>query len=821
MKFVQSHFQVRVLIAFLFSWLAATSAFAIYRPSFQRNYDTQHIQLVLKIDHRHRSLQGKANITLVPLTDSLASVVFHACDMEINHVEWSKGRSLSYTADSETVAIALPYPLGRKDTIIISIDYFAIPKKGLYFNIPSEENPNIPLQIYSHSEPIDARYWFPCYDEPDDKMTSEVIATVVDSFFVLSNEKLVGIHHNRQDRTKTYHWLQNKPHVSYLISLVAGRYAEIREDYGSIPLYYYVYPNQINLAKNSFGKTRKLIEFFERTFGHAYPWDKYAQIIIANYAAAGMEHTSATSFYDRIIHDDRAQLDETSDDLVAHELAHQWFGNLVTCQNWAHLWLNEGMATYAEILFKEFDAGSDEAEYAVYNDQQFYLEMVDKKFCQPIVFEAYLHPEEMFNYIEYQKAGLALHMLRHTIGDSLFFLSLKTYLDRFQFQTAVTADFQNVVEQVSGQRLDWFFDQWFYHGGHPQLNISYSWIPETKQLKLFVQQLQSDSLGLVPLVFQAPVEVEIIGATERLSKRIFLQARQDSFVFVVGEQPELIRFDSKNYLLKEVNFIKSQHEWIYQLLHDRHVAGRLEALRALQRVTFDTVQTITGVEQCLRHDPFWGVRKQAAYFLIDYIQTYGSQFKPALIDACYDAHPQVRLAAVAALGFYYDATLNPLLRSIAYHDSSYKVIAEAIYSLANVPDDSSFFVFSRFVHMNSHNDVVRSAAFHSLRQLKDERAIPIALQFAGDRRQAEDIRFNAIAILKEVGSNDPQAEALLIELLNDSNNFIKKKAIDALGQFRSAKALEALKQLANQVLPDDTRRRLKISIEKIERHMQD
>ncbi|MDZ7331928.1 MAG: M1 family aminopeptidase [candidate division KSB1 bacterium] len=806
-------------IALLFFSLAATSALAIYRPSFQRNYDTQHIQLHLKIDHHQRSLLGKTKITIVPLHHHLTSLAFHAVDLEIYSVSLADQIALHFTSDSETVAITFPHPIGIEDTITITIDYFARPKKGLYFNAPSAEKPNVPQQIYSHSEPIDARYWFPCYDEPDDKMTSEVIATVADSFFVLSNGRLVGVKHNPQDHTLTYHWLQDKPHVSYLVSIVAGVYSEIRENSKQVPLYYYVYPGQESLATNSFGKTQKMIEFFERKFGHPYPWDKYAQIIIARYAAAGMEHTSATSFDDRIIHDDRAHLDDNNDDLVAHELAHQWFGNLVTCHDWSHLWLQEGMATYAEILFKEFDAGNDEAQFAIYNDEQFYFEMIDKKFHQPIVFDAYLHPEEMFNYIEYQKAGLVLHMLRYTIGDSSFFSSLKTYLDRFKFQTAVTADFQSVVEQVSGQKLDWFFDQWCYHGGHPKLKISSAWLPERKQLQLYVTQQQSDSLGLIPVVFKAPVDVEIIGDRGRQTHRIFLEAREDTFSFSFRERPVLIRFDTANYLLKEVTFIKSQQEWIYQLLNDRHVAARLEALKALEKATFDTLQTITTVTHCLLCDPFWAVRKQAALFLIDHIKPHGDRFKSALISACADPHPQVRSAAVAALGFYYDRALNPVLRRIADQDASYKVVAEAIYSLSNVPDDSSFFLFSKLVDMESHNQSVRSAALHALRQLKDERAIPIAIRFAADRSQNEDIRLNAISMLKELGGTDPQAEAVIIQLLNDPNNFIKKKAIDALGQFRSSKALAALKQLAEQPLPDDIRRRVKNAIEKIEWHM--
>ena len=803
-----------IIYFFILFTTSAKFSSASYKPSIQRNYDTQHIKIELNFDQKEKSISGSATIAVVPLNNDLSSLEFHARDMEIRDVLLTDQVELAFLADSETVAIALPRTYSTQDTVTIVITYYAQPTAGFYFNEPLTENPQRPYQIYSHSEPIYARCWFPCYDEPDDKLTSEIIATVSDNFYLLSNGKLLSVDHNRKYRTKTFHWLQDKPHSTYLISIVAGEYNEILDKNSDIPLSYYVYKDQVEIAFNSFGKTPKIMEFFQDLFGYPYPWDKYAQIVIADYQAAGMEHTSATSLYDRTIHDDRAHLDVTSDDLVAHELAHQWFGNLVTCKEWGHIWLNEGFATYAEILFKEFDSGTDEADYAIYQDQKFYLEMVDPKFYQPIVFENFLHPEEMFSYIEYQKAGMVLHMLRYVIGDSLFFTSLKTYLNRFAFQSVVTSDFQQVVEEIGEKKLDWFFDQWLYQGGHPKFVITSKWEPESIEVYLYVRQIQLDSLGLVPEVFRMPIEVEIIGDTKRINRKIYLKAREDTFKFTFDHRPELIRFDTENWILKDMNFIKSQDEWIYQLLHDKHVAARLKALEELEKVTFDTLETVLALEKSLSNDPFWAVRKEAAYLLIDY---HRPESKQVLITACHDVHPQVRAAAILTLSYYYDKNLNPLFRKIANHDSSYKVVSEALYALSNAPDDSSLDFFSKFVNMDSHNDVIRTAAFHSIRQLKDERAIPIAIPFASDSTQSEYIRANALSILKEIGSGHQEVESLMIKLLSDSNNFIRKKAIDILGLFKTEKSLNALKKLQNEALPDDVRRRLKISIEKIER----
>ncbi len=794
----------------------ANSALASYNPSFQRNYDTQHIRLELIINQEQKSIAGKATITVIPLKANFSSLEFHARNMEIQNVKLVNQDELALTADSETVAIALPSSYEMEDTVTVVITYFTRPTEGVYFNEPTEDKPETPFQIYSHSEPIDARCWFPCYDEPDDKLTSEIIATVSDNFFLLSNGKLLSTEHDPKEHTKTFHWLQSKPHSTYLISFVAGEYSEIKDNSDKVPLSYYVYKNQVEIASNSFGKTPRMMECFQKRFGYPYPWDKYAQIIISGYQAAGMEHTSATSLYDRTIHNDRAHLDMTSDDLVSHELAHQWFGDLVTCRDWSHLWLNEGFATYAEILFKEYDAGIDEAQYAIYQDQKFYLEMVDPKFYQPIVYENFIHPEEMFNYIEYQKAGLVLHALRGVVGDSLFFLSLKTYLNRLAFQSVVTSDFHQVVEEVSGQKLDWFFNQWLYQGGHPKLVVKSQWLPETQIVQLFVRQIQEDSLGLVPKIFQMPIDLEIFSDAERLNEKIFLTAREDTFTFAFHHRPDLIRFDKENRVLKELNFIKSQDEWIYQMLHDQNVAARLHAIAELQKATFDTLKTALAAERSLTLDPFWAVRHDAAYLLIDF---HRPESKQVLRKACKDANQRVREAAISALSYYYDPALNPLFRKIAHHDSSYKVVAEVIYALSNTPDDSSFAFFSKFADVDSYNDIIRTAAFHGLRQLKDERVIPIAIRFARDPDQAEYIRINALSILKEINSTDLEVEAITIKLLADKNNFIKKKAIDLLGQFKTKNSLDALKKLQDEALPDDVRRRLKISIEKIERSL--
>ena len=784
--------------------------------AFERNYDIQHIRLSLRFNIEEEILFGTATLTITPLIDNFSTFKLHAKKMSINNIQSPEFLSVDFRYDSEKISVIFPDTISKVDTFNIIISYQTQPVHGLYFNKINKKNIKSTLQIYTHSEPEDAAYWFPCFDSPDEKVTSEIIGTVPESFFLLSNGRLIENRLNKKNKTRAYHWHQEKPHSIYLISLTAGKYAELKDHAGNVPLYYYVPPHQEKHAANSFAKTADMLKYFERTFGYPYPWNKYAQIVVADYQAGGMEHTGATTLNDYTIHDKRAHHDRNSDDLVAHELAHQWFGNLVTCKDWSHLWLNEGFATYAEILYKEHDLGKAEAQFANYSDQQFYLEMANEQFPQPIIYESYLNPKDMFNYIEYQKAGQILHMLRHVIGDSFFQKCLKIYLNRFKFSSAETEDFQNIVEEVTGKNMNWFFEQWLYHGGHPKFSIMTTWKPEQKRLFLYVNQTQTDTMGLVPEVFKMPVSIEIFGQEQRLIKEIEIDARKDTFFFPFNRRPLLTRFDKENYLLKEMKFFKSQDEWIYQLLHDENVGARLDALNALEDNSQDTLATILALEKSLAEDTFWAVRREAAYLLLDFHRT---ESKDVLAAACTDPNPKVRAAAISTLSSFYNLKYNKLFRKIAAQDSSYRVVAAALYALSNVADEFSFNFISRFVNQDSDRDIVRTAALHALLYLKDEQSLPVALSFSRDTTNSSYHRISSLNLLKEIGIGNIKVESLLIELLDDSDRYVRKKSIEILGYFESEKAFSALKNLRNEQLQPDIKRKLDIAIQRIERSM--
>ncbi len=797
-----------VILASLFisANLCAETGF-LPRSSFvKRNYDTHHIKLTLDFNEQEKSFRGTATLTMTPLEDQFHQFQLHARALHIQDVLLGDSLSVSFQADSERMTIELPQVYTPRDTLRFSIRYSAVPEDGIYFIAPSASHPDVPRQIYSHSEPTDARCWFPCYDEPDDKLTSEIVATVDRRFMLLSNGELVDVVENDASKTKTYHWFQRNPHVTYLISFAAGEYEILEDSYGSIPLRYYVYPGQHDQAADCFGKTAQMMDIFTKHFGHAFPWPQYSQIIVNQYISKGMEHTGATTLTDQIIGSGQTQSDIDSDDLIAHELAHQWFGNLVTSRDWRNIWLNEGFATYAEIIFRENEGGEEAAQYEKMIQENNYL---NSDLKQPIVHSNYLHPIEMFNSSTYQKASLVLHMLRKMIGDELFFRTMRNYLNSYAFQSVETNDFIRILEETTGGDFDWFFEQWLYMVGHPEFEVSYRWFPDSRQVELNVLQIQSDSLP----VFRMPADIEVVTADDHIIEKKMIQSRKETFRFSVASKPLMVLFDRDDAILKKLTFEKTQSECLHQLHHCQQVRYRLDAIGQLKKNTIDTMATIDALASSLADDSFWAVRREAAYALEEF---KNNELKGVFRRGCGDENPLVRSACIEVLGDFRDPQLSSLLKKMALSDSSDWVVASCLYALLKTPDSLDFPFLDRFMNLKSYQDMIQSAAFEGLREIRDPRSLPIALNFITDTAQPFSRRYSALKLIEDIGVNDPGAETSLIYLLDESNDQIVQKVIQMLGEFSSENSLSALKSYAHRDLDDATRRRVQHAIRKIE-----
>ncbi|MBV8281338.1 MAG: M1 family metallopeptidase, partial [Candidatus Eremiobacteraeota bacterium] len=399
---------------------------AHYAPDRRARVD--HIALTLSFDFKRKILEGRCATTFTAVGGALTALELQAGRMAIKRVRDAKGKPLPYELVGQTLRIGVPRLATGKSTTV-TVDYeVRKPQQGIYFIGPDKGYPDKPYQVWTQGQDADAHYWFPCVDHPNAKATTEVTATVPSDFFVLSNGALVSTTEDKTKKTKTYHWKMDVPHVTYLVSVVAGKFVGRTDKSNGVPVSWYVEPGREAEGKRSFGKTPEMVDFFGDRIGVKYPYPQYSQIAVRDFVFGGMENTTCTTQTDSTLHDTRAALDFTSDDLVAHELAHQWFGDLLTCKDWSHAWLNESFATYFDALFKEYDLGEDEFAYQRFINQDLYLKEDSEHYRRPIVTNIYTEPVELFDRHLYEKGSCVLHMLRVQLGDDLWWCAINDYV---------------------------------------------------------------------------------------------------------------------------------------------------------------------------------------------------------------------------------------------------------------------------------------------------------------------------------------------------------------------------------------------------------
>jgi aminopeptidase N len=666
-----------------------------------RDYDALHYRLALVFDDKDRSYRGQTTVTLASLKDGLERLILDAENIEVTGIAGPDGRPLPGSLGGGKLAILLPKALahGEKASVVVSF-FQKQPRTGLKF---IDAAPDHPAQINTYSWPEDAHRWFPCYDYPNDKASSEVIATVRGDWKVLSNGRLLGVTEDTAAGTRTWHWSQEEPHPAYGIMIAAGPFEVLKDSLGGLPVAYWVYPKDVADALRSFSKTPKMIDFYNRTFGFAYPWVKYDQVCVAGYGG-GMEATTATILGQGTIHDERAEQDFSSEGLVAHELAHMWWGDLVTERSWPDVWLSESFATYSEHLFTRFEQGEDEGGLDLEAKKDDYLDEARTRYIRPIVFNRYNQPWEIMDGHSYPKGAAVLHMLRFVMGDQAFFRALQEFLGRFAFKNADTHDFMTVVKETSGRNLDWFFEEWIYKPGHPVFEVGSAWDGASGKLRLKVRQAQDLAKGIP--VYRTPVVIGIRTAGQAIRQKVWLSRAEETFELDVPEKPLLVRFDEGNFLLKELVFPKPADELVFELRNDDVVgrvwaAGRLSPLAAAPEVS-------QALEGAARTDASWAVRRAAVEALLGAGSGTGVRgLEPLLRTILSDRSSKVRAAAVRGLARAKDPGLVPLLEDVFRKDTSYVVQAETLSAIGDCggPKDVPF--LKKAAAMPSPRDILR------------------------------------------------------------------------------------------------------------------
>jgi aminopeptidase N len=560
------------------------------QPPRVRTFDVLHYLIRTRFDVPTRTVIGDETITLKPLAAGFSSFALDASDMRVESVTLlPSGAELKWTQPPDKLSINLERAYAPADTLSLRIRYRATPRRGLFF-VPARTSTKVskPAQIWTQGQPEDNHHWFPCYDYPDDKATTEQYITTGASEIAISNGTLTETTTNA-DGTRTFHWVMNQPHSTYLTSLVIGDYVKLTDVYSRVPLEYYTYRGTEQAARRAFSVTPAMMRLFTGLLNYDYPYQKYAQTIVTTYFLGGMENITATTHSDaEILVADNEALDGT-EELISHELAHSWFGDLVTCKNWKELWLNEGFATFMEAIFKEHKQGRDAYLVEMRDNARIYLMEDALRYRRPIVFDRYQSPGQLFDATLYQKGGFVLHMLREVVGDEIFWKSLHKYLDEHQYGSVETSDLQRAFEQTSGKRLDWFFDQWVYKAGYPELRVRYNYDEASRELTLTVEQTQTPD-AQTPAVFRLPLEIELATSAGQRTERIEIMRRDEAFSFKLDGKPLMIRFDKGSRILKRLDFPQPEEMLSYQLAHSTDAVGRLEASEILERMRAGQVQ---------------------------------------------------------------------------------------------------------------------------------------------------------------------------------------------------------------------------------------
>ncbi len=762
-----------------FSLESATLHYAEDRPVLAR-----HLALDLSLDFARLSISGTATHTL-EVVRPVKRLTFDAVDLEVTKVEVDGKPAAFDDASAQRLVVTLPR-VKAGDALVVRIAYRATPQRGLYFVGPDAATPSRPQQAWTQGQDIDSRHWFPCLDTPAQKCSSEVRASFPKAMTALSNGKLLK--DAVKGERRTMHFRLDAPHSPYLVTLVVGAFEVLEQQVGVTTVRTLFPPGRRADALRCVENTPRMLALFERWSGRPYPFGDYAQVFVAEFIFGGMENTSATTLTDAVLHDARAHLDYSAEFLVAHELAHQWFGDLLTCRDWPHGWLNEGFATYAEVLWKEESESPDEADHQRRLDLEAYLEEVGVRYARPIVARKFDAPIDLFDRHLYEKGGLVLHELRRRLGDEGFFAACRAYVAAHAGGTVETVDLARAVEGATGRSVDRFFDEYVHRAGHPRLEVEAGYDAEAKVLRFALKQAQEGE----PYALTLPVTL-VVG--EKVTHHeLAVSKKEHVFQLAAEREPQQCLVDPRRDLLAAFKVEKPAGWWRHELLHAPVARARTEAAAALAKAP--GAPTTAALTKVLRSEAtFWGTRAACAKALG---QLRGPAARDALLGALAVKHPKVRRAVVAALGGFLDdaAVGEALAARCKAGDPSAFVEGEAARALGKVRGPGALATLSAMLERPSFQDVVRSGALDGLADLKDARAwkLLVAATKPGQPPFARRAAVGALARLAEHADKKAEAVELLAHLLRDDGFRVRLAAIaaaQALGDERLVGPLTA------------------------------
>jgi len=777
-----------------------------------RAFHVKHIRLDVALDLGGRSVAGTSTLTLAPINDGLRAIDLDAVDLTIKTVRGG-GKALAYDHRDGKLAVTLPkaYKAGQEFTL--AIRYEGKPRKGLFYVAPDKDHPEYHRMVWSQGESEDNKFWFPCYEAPNDKMTSEVLVTVPRGWKAVSNGRLVAV----TNGGRTFHWRQDVPHANYLIALAAGEFDVVEDSWDGVPLQYYVPKGRTAFVPLAFRETKDMMEFFSKVTGQKYPYPKYAQVVVERFTFGGMENTSMTTLIDTTLHPESARPNYETEGLVSHELAHQWFGDYVTMKAWPHIWLNEGFADYFEELWFEHRYGADDFQLRMMNEAEGYLKEDAESYRRAIVTTKFLAPEDMFDAHTYQKGACVLHMLRYVLGDELWWKAIRHYVKKHAAKNVETNDFRQAIEEATGKSLDWFFAEWLYKGGHPEFEVSYKYDEAAKLVAVNVKQKQ-EVKDLTPL-FRMPVEILVANGKASRTERVEVTDKEHTFHIPFKVKPDMVLFDPGNWVLKKLTFEKGKEELVAQVGKAPTAAARMQACEGLGKILQDDA-VIGALRRSLTKDSFWGVRRAAAKALGE-IGTDAA--KDVLLgDGLKQTDARARRAVVEALGKFRedDDALRALSRAYASDPKDY-VRAAAGQAIANTHHPKAFEAITKDMDRPSHAGAVTRLTLSGLAALRDARGIEVSMKHT-KRSEYVFVRVAAIDALGRLGdfhdNRRQEVREFLLPFLKDSEYFVRNATSAALATLGDPAAIGELQKVAQHDPMGGAQKAARRAIRKIRDH---
>ncbi|KGL60998.1 MULTISPECIES: M1 family metallopeptidase [unclassified Polaribacter] len=674
-------YQKIVVVFFMLIGFVSIAQNASYKPEKEKIHDLVHTKLKVDFNFEDKTMNGEAWLTAKPHFYSKNKITLDAKAMLIHEVSMDD-KKLNYFYDNLKLSIDLPRTFNRAEEFTIYIKYTAQPEKvyqkgstaitgakGLYFINADGSDKNKPTQIWTQGETEASSCWFPTLDAPNQKTSQEIYITVPNKYVTLSNGELVSQVNKGNNRID--YWKFDKKHAPYLFFMGIGVYEIVQDSYKNIPVNYYVEKEYAPFAKDIFGLTPEMIGFFSDKLGVEYPWNKYSQIVGRDYVSGAMENTTAVMHGERAYQKPGQLIDENvQENTIAHELFHHWFGDLVTSESWSNLTLNESFANYSEYLWREYKYGKVNSEMHFYKNMQAYLKGQSEN--KHLVRFDYNDKEDMFDLVSYNKGGSILHMLRSYLGDEAFFLGLKEYLTTYKYQTAEVHQLRLIFEKLTGKDLNWFFNQWYFGGGHPNIEISYDYNTLRKTVTVNVIQLQTEK-------FKFPFAIDVFEASKRTRHHVFVDGNDASFTFPYRKQPNLIQVNADGALLCVINENKVLSDYIFQLKNADNYGHRREAFLEVAKKQDDKI-AFSAVVGAL-DDEAYEIRILALQ-KIDLINKFSKKnaIKKIMEIANTDVKTLVQAEAINTLGKLTDPELKSIFEK-GLQSKSYSVLGKALVSM--------------------------------------------------------------------------------------------------------------------------------------------